>query len=180
MKPKEILFAFDIFLFEKHQCFSAIIIGGGALSLMGVIKRETQDIDILDPEVPENIAALAREFALQMTRSHKIPLKTDWLNNGPISLRNLLPSDWMKRRQVVFAGKALTLESLGRSDLLKTKLFAFCDRDQDRDDCIKLSPTPMELAEAFTWVEKQDQNPGWPVHVAVSFKELAKELGHDS
>jgi hypothetical protein len=41
--------AFDDFLFWKKKQFSAVVIGGGALSLLDIITRETQDIDILDP-----------------------------------------------------------------------------------------------------------------------------------
>jgi len=136
MKPKEILLAFDNFLAQKKKTFSAVIIGGGALSLLGIITRETQDIDILDPQLPKDIDELAREFAGQMNAK--------------------------------------------KVELLKTKLFAFCDRDQDRDDCIKLNPSPKELSEAVEWVKEQDQDVGWPKHVEFSIKILAKDLGHDA
>lgn len=178
MKPKDTLLAFDDFLFEKGTKFTAIVIGGAALSLLGVITRETQDVDVLDPEVPAEVAVLAREFAERVNRVGETILNKKWLNNGPISLRKLLPKDWLKRTQMAFAGQAMTLRALGRSDLLKTKLFAFCDRDQDRDDCLKLNPTVEELVSALAWVQIQDQNPGWPAHAEASIRDLAKELGY--
>lgn len=78
----------------------------------------------------------------------------------------------------LFRGKALTLRALGRTDLLKTKLFAFCDRRTDLDDCIALAPTAAELDEALPWVEYQDANELWPAHVRDMFVELSRRLGH--
>ncbi len=49
MKPLETLQAFDRYLEAKSERFSAVVIGGTALSLLGVISRETRDCDILDP-----------------------------------------------------------------------------------------------------------------------------------
>ncbi|MBX7147850.1 hypothetical protein K1X76_02090 [bacterium] len=179
MQPKETLKEFDRFLNQKGCSFSGVIIGGGALSLLGVIARETQDIDVLDPILPKQIILLAQEFAETKNKSGNERLKKDWFNNGPESLRKNLPQGWLKRTELVFLGQSITLYSLGRSDLLKSKLFAFCDREQDRSDCKMLKPTLAELIESMKWVEEQDQNPGWPVHVKASFKSLARELGYE-
>jgi hypothetical protein len=105
-------------------------------------------------------------------------LKEDWLNNGPSALAPLLPAGWELRLQEAFRGRVLILRSLHRSDLLKSKLFALCDRALDLPDCIALAPTPAELAEATTWLEPQDLNPHWPEHVRATLGDLAKRLGH--
>lgn len=72
----------------------------------------------------------------------------------------------------------MVLRALHRSDLLKSKLFALCDRGLDLPDCIALAPTPQELAEANTWLEPQDLNPHWPAHVRATLEDLARRLGH--
>lgn len=98
MKPLEIINEFDLFLAQKSESFSAIIIGGGALSLMRVITRETQDIDVLDPILPQVILQLSQEFADQINQSTPLALKRTWLNNGPESLRPNLPEGWQDRQ----------------------------------------------------------------------------------
>jgi hypothetical protein len=73
----------------------------------------------------------------------------------------------------------LTLYTLGRSDLVRIKLFAYCDRQQDLSDCIALVPSKEELHEALEWLQKQDAHPDWPIHVQKSLSFLAKELGYE-
>lgn len=178
MKPKDIITAFDKYLSERSRIFEAICIGGTALGLLGVITRETQDCDILDPKIPDEIKALSEEFAVHMSESG-VDLKPNWLNNGPASLTRDLTGDWRARIQVAFKGNAITLYTLGRADLLKSKLFALCDRAVDRDDCIKLKPTQGELNDISPWLEQQDGNPVWPDHVRDTLSDLAKELGYE-
>jgi hypothetical protein len=105
-------------------------------------------------------------------------LRDDWLNNGPRSLVRVLPKGWEQRLQPAFRGKALVLLCLGRDDLLRSKLFALCDRGIDLEDCIALGPTRGELAALMPWVEEQDLNPDWPNHVRATLADLARRLGH--
>jgi N-acetylglucosamine-6-phosphate deacetylase len=69
------------------------------------------------------------------------------------------------------------LSTLGRADLLKTKLFALCDRGTDLSDCVALAPTAAELDEAVLWLAEQDANPG-PAHVNATSADLTRRLGH--
>jgi hypothetical protein len=55
MNPKDVLLEFDRYLADRRLQFEAVVIGGAALSLLGVITRETQDCDVLDPKIPEEI-----------------------------------------------------------------------------------------------------------------------------
>lgn len=167
---------FDLFLEQKGITFEAIIIGGAALNVMGVITRQTIDIDCLDPKIPEDVLRAAAEFRLA---NEDLRLIEKWINNGPESLIRDLPGDWRLRLSTIYAGKAITFHTLGRIDLLRSKLFAFCDRDTDLPDCIALRPTPEELQECFPWVCERDGNPAWPKNVELHFRELKKELGHD-
>ena len=49
--------------------------------------------------------------------------------------------------------------------MLRSKLFALCDRGIDLADCIALAPTIGELAALRPWLDRQDGNPDWPAHV---------------
>jgi len=117
MDPKAILGAFDGFLAKRGLHFEAIVVGGAALNLLGVITRATKDCDILAPEIPAGIAAAARDFA-QARRSAGEALADDWFNNGPRSLSADLPPGWKERVQPLFDGEGLRLQTLGRLDLL--------------------------------------------------------------
>ena len=144
---------------------------------MGVIHRETQDCDILSPEIPSEIKKLSEEFAKEK-KMNREDLSLDWLNNGPKTLGTDLPTGWTERVEVIFSRNALTLRTLGREDLLKSKLFAYCDRATDFGDCIALRPTQDELSYALPWLKKRDATPYWPSHVESELKRLAEKLGH--
>ena len=68
---------------------------------------------------------------------------------------------------------------LGRPDLLKTKLFALCDRDIDLEDCIRLAPSKEELIFSIAWVKSQDGHHKWPERVDIVLENLAKRLGYE-
>jgi hypothetical protein len=70
------------------------------------------------------------------------------------------------------------LDTLGRPDLLKTKLFALCDRGTDLSDCLALAPTTDELGEALPLLVLQDGNPDWPAHVEATVNDLKRRLSH--
>ncbi|MEI8346998.1 MAG: DUF6036 family nucleotidyltransferase [Pseudomonadota bacterium] len=173
MKTIETIKEFDKFLNKRGLTFSAIVVGGSALALLGIISRETQDCDILDPDIPDEIQNAAKEFAKQES------LKDHWLNNGPSTLKRDLPSGWMLRLTKIFSGEAMTLYTLSRMDLLRSKLFAYCDRGFDLQDCLALKPTPEELQEILPWLQERDGNPDWSEHVAKIISDLAQRLGHE-
>ena len=178
MRPKEIIAKFDKFLDQRGLAFEAVAIGGAAMGLLGLVNRHTKDCDILHPDLPVAIVAAAQEFATIMRKEGE-PLQDDWLNNGPASVGELLPSGWQGRLRPLFSGKAITLTTLGRSDLLLTKLFGFCDRATDLGDCLALKPTKEELKAATPWLQKQDAHTGWPAHVEESLRDLSKRLGYE-
>ncbi len=177
MKPLEIIPRFDAFLEEQGLSLDAVIIGGTALGLLGVISRQTRDCDVLYPALSEPIRWAAAAFAA-MLRAQGETLDDDWLNEGPAQVAASLPGNWQSRVQVVFRGRALTLRTLGRMDLLRTKIFALCDRAIDLADCLALAPTSEELDEILKWIEPQDANPGWPAHTRDVISDLRRRLGH--
>jgi|SRR5450759_1235300 len=177
MKPRETLEAFDVFLEERGLHLDAVVIGGAALNLLGVVARPTKDCDILWPQIPDEIGEAARAFATARRQMGDV-IADDWLNNGPASLVAQLPADWRDQLRTVFRGLALHLECLGRDDLLRSKLFALCDRGLDLGDCLALAPTKEELAKLLPWLDRQDGNPGWPAHVHDTMADLGRRLGH--
>ena len=177
MLPRPTIEAFDSHLAALGLRLEAIGIGGSALALLGVTTRQTRDFDILAPVLPREIAEAAREFA-RAQRRLGIDLMDNWLNNGPMQVGDVLPKAWQLRTRPVFEGSAMVLSTLGRADLLKTKLFALCDRGTDLSDCVALAPTAAELADAMIWLADQDTNPGWPAHVKETIADLAQRLVH--
>ena len=175
MKPKETIEEFDLFLFECGMSFEAIVIGGTALALLGITSRQTRDCDVLYPDLPSEILAAARDFATRR-RAAADPLAENWLNNGPSSLADSLPGDWLSRVQPAFEGRAVTLRVLGRGDLLRSKLFALCDRGIDLPDCLALAPSAAEIDEIRPWLEQQDANPGWPEYVRATLDDLRARI----
>lgn len=177
MSPRETLEAFDRYLTDRGLRLDAVVIGGTALNLLGVISRATKDCDILDPPLPTLIAEAARSFAAE-SRKRGAELQNDWLNNGPASLVSVLPPGWRGRLQTVFSGVSIELRCLGRMDLLRSKLFALYDRGLDLGDCLALAPAAEELAAILPWLELQDGNPDWPAHVGATLADLGGRLGH--
>jgi hypothetical protein len=177
MEVKKIIPQFDEFLAQRNLTFEAVIIGGAALALLGIVSRQTRDCDILDPLLPKDIEQAAKEFAIALRQSGKI-LQDNWLNHEPSSLSKLLPPTWPRNLQPLFKGQALVLHSLGRKDLLRTKLFALCDRGTDLSDCLALKPSLNEIQEVLAWVQDQDANPDWPKHVVSVLSDLGARLGY--
>ena len=169
--------AFDAYLAERGLSLDAVVGGGAALNLLGVISRPTKDCDILYPSLAGEIVEAAKAFA-SARRQAGDAIADDWLNNGPASLVPQLPADWRDHLQTVFRGRAVHLDCLGRADLLRSKLFALCDRGIDLGDCLALAPTREELATLLPWLDQQDGNPGWPAHVHDTLADLGQRLGH--
>jgi hypothetical protein len=177
MRPRETLLGFDAYLADRGLCLDAVVVGGAALNLLGVISRPTKDCDILYPTLNGEIVEAAKTFAT-VRRQAGYAIADDWLNNGPASLVRQLPTDWRDHLQTVFRGRAVQLDSLGREDLLRSKLFALCDRALDLGDCIALAPSKEELATIVPWLEEQDGNPNWPAHVREILEDLEQRLRH--
>jgi hypothetical protein len=165
---------FDLYLSKKSLKFEAIIIGGAALSILHIISRMTEDVDCIDPEISEEIKSASREFINLNPQYGLNPEK--FLNNGPISIIKFLPRGWKDRTQIIFQGKAITFTTLGRIDLLKTKLDAMVHRGRDMEDVIAMAPTESEIEECRNWVLNIDGGEHWPAMVKESFNELRRKL----
>lgn len=171
---REAIEKFDLYLVESGLDFEAIIIGGAALNIMDVISRQTKDVDFLDPDIPEIIKKASEDFAIKNPELKLDP--KSWMNNGPKGLIRDLPEGWRSDLQKIFEGKALMLWTLGRINLLRTKLYAYADREIDYQDCMALKPTIVELDECKEWVLAGDISELWPDRVEYIFQKLKKDL----
>jgi hypothetical protein len=147
--------------------------------LLGVVQRTTEDCDVLDPNIPPSVVDAARQFA--QARG----IDSDWLNSKAHEfVGGCLPDGWRARLRAAFVGRALNLQTLGRQDLLCTKLVALVDRGTDYDDCVALQPTVAELHSAWPFIEQYEGNEEsrvgyWVPLAKKQLNRLAKELGHD-
>lgn len=93
MATGETLDLFDDHLAKEGLRLDAVVIGGAALNLLGIVSRYTKDCDILYPEISKEVRESARAFATEL-RNKGETLQDDWLNNGPASLCDQLRSQW--------------------------------------------------------------------------------------
>lgn len=182
MRPSAVIPAFDAYLAARGLRFDAVIIGGSALVLLGVVTRTTDDCDVLDPEIPSPIIDAARAFAAESG------IGPEWLNNRAhdfVQVVGCLPEGWRARLRPLFRGQALGFETLGPFDLLCTKLVALVDRGTDFEDCVALAPTLTELRAAWPFIEQYEGNAEsreqyWIPLAHRQLNRLAAELGFDA
>jgi len=160
----------DQVLLDRKMSRDLIVCGGTALLVLDVIERETRDVDVVSPEVDQDLKDASIEVAKKLSLPH------DWINDGPKDLAKDLLVGWKSRIEPLFQGKALTLYVLGRMDLMATKIYAFCDREDDYQDVIKMKPTPQELDEIYPWVMERDASSYWPDRVDSCFARLRRGL----
>lgn len=145
-----------------------VVIGGSALTALGLVRRATRDVDLLAIAVNGELrlaeplpdvllsarAAVARDFDLD----------ENWLNAGPTDLIKWgLPHGFMARVVSRQYGPALVVHFSGRLDQIHFKLFAMVDQGGGRHetDLRALDPTGAELIAAARWSITQDPSPGY-------------------
>jgi hypothetical protein len=145
-----------------------VVIGGSALTALGLVRRATRDVDIvaiadngeLRPAEPLPQILLVARAAV----AADFGLAEDWLNAGPTDLLKWgLPDGVMSRVVTRSYGTTLVVHFAGRLDQIHFKLFAMVDQGGGRHeaDLRALSPTPGELSAAARWSTTQDPSPGY-------------------
>ena len=165
----------DALLFERnHDPIDLRVCGAGALSILGVLSRATRDLDVITPRLTDELLRSAAEVAQELS------LPKEWINNGPSSLIRDLEKDWEQRCVEIYSRKIIRVLALGRRDLIATKLFAFCDRDEDDlNDLIAIAPTPEEIDSLLAWTLDRDGSVYWPDRVHDRFMLLKKKMGYE-
>ncbi len=166
---EELLIAVGELLEARGAGCSVVVVGGAALSLLGLVDRTTRDVDVVakkeaktflppDPLPQPLVSAIktvARDFGLP----------EDWMNTQiasqwPQELPKFLfyHLEWRK-----YGG--LEVGIVGRPTLIALKLHAAVDRDMESvhyQDLIALRPTEAELSEAKRSVLTQDSGEEFP------------------
>jgi Nucleotidyltransferase of unknown function (DUF6036) len=145
-----------------------VVIGGSALTALGLVKRATRDVDLLAiAEDGELHPAEPLPEALRTARdrvARDFDLAENWLNGGPTDLLTWgLPVGFMTRVVTRHYGHALTVHFAGRVDQIHFKLFAMVDQAGGRHeaDLRALQPSKDELIAAARWSVTQDPSPGY-------------------
>ena len=75
-------------LSRQNEARELIACGGGVLSIMGVISRQTRDLDVITPMLDDVLLKCSHSVASQLG------LDSDWLNNGPSGFVRDLETGW--------------------------------------------------------------------------------------
>jgi hypothetical protein len=175
---------------ERGQHFELLATGGGALLPLGLSSRATADLDVVARKqgsrwsqsrpLPAALSAAIDDVArvLRLDQEH-----TPWLNDGPSFLFVMgLPAGWESRTtRRVYGG--LTIELLGREDIIKLKLWAATDaraperRARDVGDLKQLRPTRAEALDALRWCAAKDGTDGFVARSGIL--DTLRELGFE-
>lgn len=161
----EALSALGEVLAERGIAEEIVVIGGGGLHLLGLIRRPTADVDVL-ARIVHGDWILARPLPPAVTLAVAevavgFDLASDWLNAGPTDqLRAGLPEGFRSRLHTR-TFHTLTVHVASRHDQVALKLFAAADRwpaprNKHLDDLRTLAPTQDELRDAEAWCLTQD------------------------
>lgn len=148
---------------SRGERYDLVLIGGGALLLLGLIERPTRDLDIVSrvegdrwvegEPMPEGLAKAIVEVA------RALDLDDHWLNAGPTNLLRFgLPAGFADRVSVR-RYQALTVRLAARVDQVAFKLYAAVDqgpRSKHFRDLQRLGPTEDELLSAARWCRTHD------------------------
>jgi hypothetical protein len=148
--------------------YEVVAVGGGALSILGLITRPTRDIDIV-AVVRDGELVSAKDLPDDLVRAtadvaQTLGLASDWLNSGPTSLLDLGLPDGFEKRMIARRYEGLTVHLAGRLDQIFFKFYAAVDqgpRSKHVDDLRRLGPTASELLSAAEWARSHDPSPGF-------------------
>lgn len=145
-----------------------VVIGGSALTALGLVLRATKDVDLVAIAVRGELrSAEPLPHSLRVARdrlARDFDLDENWLNSGPTALLTWgLPEGFLTRVVTRRYGPALAVHFAGRLDQIHFKLYAMVDQAGGRHeaDLRALRPSTDELIEAARWSMTQDPSPGY-------------------
>ena len=149
--------------------YEIIVIGGAALSILGLGVRPTKDIDVLGLR---GMSADSRELVVVKHKPLPAPLlgaaaqvadalglDREWLNAGPADLLDQgLPEGFEQRLKAESYGARLTVWLPARQDLICFKAYAAADTGIGRhtEDLLALQASCDELLAGALWARSQD------------------------
>lgn len=159
-----------------------VVIGGSALTALGLVRRATRDVGLL--AIAENGELRLAEplpqalLAARAAVAADFGLAENWLNAGPTDLLKWgLPEGFMSRVVIRPYGTALIVDFASRFDQIHFKLFAMVDQGGGRHeaDLRALDPTQDELTAAARWSITQDPSPGYKSVLVEALRVLGVE-----
>jgi len=166
---KEALGTLGAVLEDRRQTAELVVVGGGALMILGVVQRATADLDVVarvdgtrwvsaEP-LPRPLQEAVRDVGTALG------LDSCWLNAGPADLLTYgLPAGFVERVITRHFG-ALTIHLASHEDLIALKVYAAADHWPDRSkhlqDLRALKPSPAQLRAAARWCRTHDPSPGF-------------------
>lgn len=187
---EELLMAVGEHLAAAGESVAIVVVGGGALSIMGWVDRTTNDVDVIARArreegrwvmgPPEPLPDVLVEAVARVARDYGLP--TDWLNTAvAMQWRTGLPGRFVEEVEWRAFG-ALEVGFAGRSSIIALKLFAAVDQGSESvhfQDLIALDPLDSELEDAADWVARQDPTPGFRALVEEEVANVRDALGRD-
>ena len=155
-------------------------VGGGALLLLGLLDRPTNDLDVVT-QADESGAAVSadplapplREAISDVARAFGLP--ENWVNPGPAALLDLgLPEGFADRAHIQRYG-ALEIRLADRLDQIHFKLYAAVDqgpRSKHFADLRAIEPTREELLSAARWARTHDPSEGFRAGLEAALEAL--------
>lgn len=164
----EALVTLGALLEERGEHFSALVIGGGSLLLLGVVERPTADIDVVGyPSAVGYVKADALpEFLLTAVRDvgDALGLGSTWFNSGPAGLVDFGLPPGLANRVTVRKYGTLEVHLPALEDLICFKLYAAVDlteRSKHFTDLQALAPSTEQLLKAARWTRTHDPSDGF-------------------
>lgn len=180
-------------LSEEKQTADLVLVGGGALLLLGELIRPTADLDVVatfkkgmleaSHPLPDPLIRAVRRVGAALDLPHIPRDAKDWLNAGPSHLTAIGLPDGFEDRLTVRTYGALTIRIASRRDLIALKIFSASDpqrasrRAIDLADLRKLLPTQDEVVQALRWCQRVD---GRPDFLRLDAAPVLAELGIDA
>lgn len=167
-KLEQGLEALGAVLADRGEELDLALVGGGALLILGLLQRPTQDLGVV-ARIESDRWSRARPFPPGLAQAvldvaNALDLPDDWLNPGSTDLLDLgLPVGFADRVEVRHY-ETLTIRLSSREDQIAFKLYAAVDQgpaSKHFADLKVLSPTAPELLEAARWTRTQDPSDGF-------------------
>jgi hypothetical protein len=162
-----------------------VVIGGSALTALGLVQRATRDVDLVavakDGELLRPAEPLPETLQVARDRvARDFGLDGNWLNSGPTELLQWgLPEGFLTRIVTRRYGPALAVHFAGRLDQIHFKLYAMVDQAGGRHeaDLRSLHPSREELIAAANWSMTHDPSPGYRMVLEEALCALGVEDG---
>lgn len=157
MRVQEALELLDVFLLKHGLHRDFIICGGASIILQGLSNRPTMDIDVVSPQIDQQLKSISIFVA------DILGLRHGWLNSNASVFVDDFEPGWESRVEQIFVGQNLEVFTVSRQDLLLSKFCAELDRGFDLEDIKSLAPTPQELSQIQTLLLKKQRWEDWEI-----------------